>query len=106
MAPHNPKCIYLCARRTSTGDEVISSIHNEHPNTKIEVLELDLDSFDSIKKCAANFNADNDHLDILFLNAGIGGAAPRLTKEGYEAHIGGALSMALRLTEYQADDAP
>ena len=88
LAPHNARCIYLCARRTSTGDRVVNSIHEEYPNVKIEVLELDLSSFDSIKSFAAKF--DHDRLDILFLNAGVGASLPALTKEGYDMQFGDA----------------
>jgi NAD(P)-dependent dehydrogenase (short-subunit alcohol dehydrogenase family) len=88
LAPHNARCIYLCARRPSTGDRVVSSIHEEYPNAKIEVRELDLSSFDSINSFVSKF--DQDRLDILFLNAGIGATAPALTKEGYEMQFGGA----------------
>ena len=90
LAAHNPKCIYLCARRTSSGDQVVSSIHAGYPNAKIEVLQLDLNSFDSIKKCAATFNSSSDRLDILFLNAGGGVSAASLSNEGYESQFGGA----------------
>jgi NAD(P)-dependent dehydrogenase (short-subunit alcohol dehydrogenase family) len=90
LAAHNPRCIYLCARRTSSGDEVVSSIHEKHPDATIEVLELDLNSFDSIKNCGARLDKQSDRLDILFLNAGVAATAPSLTKEGYESQFGSA----------------
>ena len=89
LAAHNPRCIYLCARRTDSGAQVVSAIHEQHPDAKIDVLELDLSSFDSVKKCAASFNQRSERLDILFLNAGVASTAPATTKEGYEKQFGG-----------------
>ena len=96
LAAHRPKCIYLTARKTNTGDQIVKSVHEKHPEAKIEVLELDLNSFDSVEKCAAQFNRRSDRLDILFLNAGIGAAVPGLTKEGYESRFGGTRSIYLK----------
>ena len=104
LAPHNPRCIYLCARRTSSGDQIVNSIHEEHPDAKIDVLELDLSSFDSIKKCAAKFDSTSDRLDLLFLNAGIAATPAAQTKEGYESQFGGMQTIALRSRTRRADD--
>ncbi|GIZ46282.1 hypothetical protein CKM354_000941400 [Cercospora kikuchii] len=88
LAAHNPGCIYLCARTPSKAKTVIDAIKQEHPNANIEPLELDLNSFDSIRACAAQFNEKSDRLDQLYLNAGISGTTPGLTKEGYENTFG------------------
>ncbi|KAH8895279.1 NAD(P)-binding protein [Thozetella sp. PMI_491] len=56
--------------------------------TEIRFLDLDLASLASVRKCAADFVAQEGQLDILLLNAGIIQMAPRLTTEGYEAHFG------------------
>ena len=89
LAAHNPTKIVLCARKTSNGDQVVGAVHQQHPSAKIDVLELDLSSFDSVRKCAAAFNNNNDRLDILFLNAGVAALEPQKTKEGYEYQFGG-----------------
>lgn len=60
----------------------------EAPRTEIRFLELDLSSFDSVRKCAADFLAQEQRLDILFLNAGIIRVAAETTTEGYEIHFG------------------
>lgn len=88
LAARNPSCTYLCARKVSDGEEVVKSIRDEHPKANIVVLQLDLSSFDSIKKCAADFNSRSDRLDLLFLNAGISGLPPGTTEEGYEIQFG------------------
>ena len=89
LAAHNPTKIVVCARKTSNGDKIVETVHQQHPNAKIDVLELDLSSLDGVKKCAAAFNDNNNRLDILFLNAGVAGLAPQKTKEGYEYQFGG-----------------
>ena len=88
LAEHNPACIYLCARRVSSGEEVVRSIHEQHPNANIRVLELDLNSFDSVNKCAEEFSRLSDRLDLLFLNAGVSAEKASLTQEGYEHQFG------------------
>ncbi|KAK5122611.1 hypothetical protein LTR85_003874 [Meristemomyces frigidus] len=88
LAMHKPACLYLCARNTTTAHTVVESIRETNPEAKIEILQLDLSSFDSIKECAAEFNAKSDRLDILVLNAGVGVTAPKLTNEGYESQFG------------------
>jgi hypothetical protein len=99
LAAHNPTKIVLCARKTTNGDKVVETVHQLHPKAKIDVLELDLNSFDSVRKCAATFNDNNDRLDILFLNAGVASTAPQKTKEGYEYQFGGRSLLYLTATE-------
>lgn len=88
FAAHNPSCIYLCARTPSSAEPVVKAARAEHPDTRIEILRLDLSSFDSIKKCAAEVNQKSSRVDFLLLNAGIAGVAAGLTKEGYEVQFG------------------
>ncbi|RYP09150.1 hypothetical protein DL765_008541 [Monosporascus sp. GIB2] len=58
------------------------------PHTEIRFLELDLSSLDNVRKCAADFVAQEKRLDILILNAGIIRVRPGVTREGYEIHFG------------------
>ncbi|KAK2746613.1 hypothetical protein FQN55_005601 [Onygenales sp. PD_40] len=90
LAPHHPSTIYLCARpvSVSNAEDLVSSVKHSYPDVNVEVIPLDLSSFDSIKKCATHINQKSDRLDILFLNAGIAGVPSSLTREGYEIHFG------------------
>ncbi|KAK5130497.1 hypothetical protein LTR08_001977 [Meristemomyces frigidus] len=72
----------------TTGQSVVDDLGAKHPETDFQLMSLELSSFDSVKKCAADFNSRYDRLDILFLNAGIGMTAARLSAEGYESHFG------------------
>jgi NAD(P)-dependent dehydrogenase (short-subunit alcohol dehydrogenase family) len=88
LAAHNPSCIYLCARTPSNAKLVVDEARASHPKVKIEVQQLNLASFDSIKNCAAEVNNKSERLDLLLLNAGLAGVAAKLTTEGYEIHMG------------------
>jgi len=96
IASHDPAALYLCCRKTASGQAVIDSVHRTHAQANIKLLTLDLNALESVKKCAAEFNAQADRLDYLFLNAGVSGTAPGVTEDGYENtfginHVGHAL---------------
>ena len=103
LAAHSPRCIYLCARRPSSGNAAIRRIHSKYPDAKIEVLQLDLSSFDSVKKCATELHERSDRLDLLFLNAGVAMTAPAMTQDGYEYQFGGA-RFRFQDQRYRADE--
>lgn len=92
LAAHHPSCIYLCARTPRKAETVIANLQQQFPRAKIRALQLDLNSFESIRACAKVFLDDdgngNGRLDQLYLNAGISGTAPGLTEEGYENTFG------------------
>ncbi|TGJ88078.1 hypothetical protein E0Z10_g620 [Xylaria hypoxylon] len=56
--------------------------------TEVRFIDLDLTVFESVQKCAAEFLAREQRLDILVLNAGIISAKIGTTREGYEKHFG------------------
>jgi len=104
LSKHNPSHIYLAARSKAKAEATISELKKLVPNAPISFLELDLASFDSIKKAVATFNESSDRLDLLFNNAGIMACPPGLTKEGYEIqfgtnHVGHALFTKLLLPQ-------
>ncbi len=88
FAKHNPAEIWLAARTRSTAESTVADVQKDVPNANITVVELDLGSFESIKKAAAKFNSSAKRLDILLLNAGIAFSSPGLTTEGYEIQFG------------------
>lgn len=102
LAKHKPRQIIMGARSRSKADAAIAEIMSEVPKANITFLELDLSSFDSIKKAASTVVQEQDRLDILINNAGLMGVDPSLTKEGYEMqfgsnHVGPALLTKLLL---------
>jgi NAD(P)-dependent dehydrogenase (short-subunit alcohol dehydrogenase family) len=87
FAKHNAK-VYLAARNTKKAADAITEIKQSAPNADITNLELDLASFDSVKKAAQKFLANNERLDILMNNGGIMATPPALTPDGYEIQFG------------------
>jgi NAD(P)-dependent dehydrogenase (short-subunit alcohol dehydrogenase family) len=87
-ARHGPLLIWLAARSVQKANAAANEIRQQVPDARIQVLELDLASFDSIKKAAATVLAESSRLDILMLNAGIMATAPGLTADGYELQFG------------------
>lgn len=88
LAAHNPDSIYLCARTQSSAESTVQAIKKTHPKANIDIFSLDLNSFESVKHCAAAITTKAPRLDYIFLNAGISATSPALTKEGYETQFG------------------
>jgi len=89
LAKHSPAHIYITARDPNKGNAALQEVKNTaSEGTKVSLLELDLSSFQSIEAAAKSFLEREERLDVLLLNAGIMGAPPVLTKDGYEMHMG------------------
>jgi retinol dehydrogenase 12 len=88
FARHKPARIWLACRSVEKGTAAAHEIEEKVPGASIKILQLDLTSFDSIQAAAMIVLSESDRLDILMLNAGIMGAPPGLTKEGYEIQFG------------------
>ncbi|RMJ14226.1 hypothetical protein CDV36_006107 [Fusarium kuroshium] len=89
LSKHSPEHIYLTSRNLTKGNAALDEVKEvASEGTKVSLLELDLSSFESIKAAARDFLKQQDKLDVLLLNAGVMGAPPVLTKDGYEAHMG------------------
>ena len=69
LAKHDPKEIFLAARTPSKAAAAISEIQQAVPNSKVTFIQMDLTSFESIKKAAEDFKSRSDRLDILINNA-------------------------------------
>lgn len=91
LSKRSPTQLWISARNTTTGNEALSEIQAAaSPKTSVKLLQMDLTSFQSIKDAAKKFTSEvhGDRLDILYLNAGIMGGEPGVTKEGYEKQFG------------------
>ncbi|KAH7148230.1 retinol dehydrogenase [Dactylonectria macrodidyma] len=104
---HNPAQIFLAARSKEKAqaaiDEIVKAVPNAAP---IIFIELDLGSFDSVKRAANEFLSKSTQLHILMNNAGIMATPAGTTKEGYEIqfgtnHMGHALLTKLLLPTLQ-----
>jgi NAD(P)-dependent dehydrogenase (short-subunit alcohol dehydrogenase family) len=69
--------VYGTVRNLLKGQRVVDEILAAEPSNKakIELLEIDLESFDSIKKGVAEFLKKESKLNILVNNAGVSGFA-------------------------------
>ena len=91
LAQHNPEKLYLAARSRPKAEAAVQRIKASSPTARsasIEILEMDLASFDSIKAAAARINNEASRLDIVHLNAGVAMIPVSTTKDGYEVQFG------------------
>ncbi|TGO26392.1 hypothetical protein BPAE_0060g00070 [Botrytis paeoniae] len=79
--------VYITARRMEVGKSVAEKITKEF-GREVEVIELTLDSFDSIRNAAAAFLQKSQQLNILINNAGVMAAPEGRTADGFETQFG------------------
>ena len=88
LVKHNPKRLFIAAGNGRSARAVINDIKGLAPEVEVVLVEYSLASFESIVKAAGKIGSNTDRLDLLYGNAGIMGAPPGLTVDGYEAHFG------------------
>lgn len=103
--------VIIACRNAQKAEEAVLDIQKESDNAKVEALSLDLASFDSIRRCAAQFQERYNQLDVLVNNAGVFTSTLQLTEEGYELqfgvnHLGHFLLTHLLLPQLQAAPSP
>ncbi len=79
--------VFVACRSKERTQALLDEIHTVAPGAKVEWLELDLASFESIRQCARAFLLRDLPLHLLINNAGLAGAKG-LTKEGFELAFG------------------
>ncbi len=82
------KVIMACRskeRMQATTDEVMSRTNG---TAKIDQVELDLSSFESIRRCAKKINETEEKIDVLINNAGVMMCPLMRTKDGLEMQMG------------------
>ncbi|CAK7212256.1 hypothetical protein SBRCBS47491_001401 [Sporothrix bragantina] len=100
LAKHSPAQLWMTARDPVKGKEALEEVKQAAPGSNVSFAELDLSSFAKIKEAAATVLKSTKKLDILMLNAGLMGCAPRLTEDGWEIqmatnHLGHVLLLKL-----------
>ncbi|CAF3472459.1 unnamed protein product [Fusarium graminearum] len=78
--------IFLTVRSLERAKTIVDDIMSKSStNNSIELLQMELDSMDSVRNAAEEFKKRNDKLNIIVTNAGIIGPETRtLTKDGFE----------------------
>ncbi|XP_017026977.1 retinol dehydrogenase 12-like [Drosophila kikkawai] len=80
--------VYMACRDMNRCNRARDEIIKETNNQNIFSRELDLSSFDSIRKFAAGFKREQDKLHVLINNAGVMHCPKSLTKDGIEMQLG------------------
>ncbi|XP_055825933.1 short-chain dehydrogenase TIC 32, chloroplastic-like [Solanum dulcamara] len=76
--------VIMAVRNMTAGKDVKEAIVKEIPAAKVDVMELDLSSLDSVKKFAADFISSGRSLNILINNAGVMAIPFMLSKDNIE----------------------
>ncbi|KAF8404275.1 hypothetical protein HHK36_009157 [Tetracentron sinense] len=76
--------VIIPSRTLESGLRVKESLLKENPNAKLEVMEMDLGSMNSVTSFSRSFNSSNRHLNILINNAGIMACPLQLSEDGVE----------------------
>ncbi|KAM5350886.1 hypothetical protein ACJZ2D_017142 [Fusarium nematophilum] len=82
--------VYLGARDRAKGQQAIDDIQASDPanDAPLHVVEISLDSFNSVRKAAKDLLAQNDKLNLLILNAGVMFPPKGKTVDGFETQLG------------------
>ncbi|PSN75510.1 NAD(P)-binding protein [Corynespora cassiicola Philippines] len=77
--------LYLTARDLEKAKSALGDIHE---NDRVNLLELDLASLASVRKCADDFLASSSNLNVLITNAGVMATPEGRTVDGHETQLG------------------
>ena len=80
--------VVMAARNQEKARAAVDAIKETHPEASLEIVELDLASFESTKAAAATIAAHHPVVDILINNAGLMAMPERRTVDGYEMQFG------------------
>lgn len=87
MAQKGANVVIAC-RSEKNGTEAVGKLQRDVPDGKVSFMQLDLGSFASIRKFAADYKALNQPLHILINNAGVMACPLARTSEGLEMQFG------------------
>lgn len=99
--------VIIPARSLESGIKVKESLLEQNPDAKLQVMEMDVSSLESVRSFAQSFNSSNKHLNILINNAGVMACPLKLSKDGIESqfatnHLGHFLLTNLLLEKIKA----
>lgn len=79
--------VVLACRSQAKTEAAMQEIREDHPEAKLEFLELDLASLESVRAAAAKLLERHERIDILVNNAGLAGTRGT-TQDGFELTFG------------------
>ena len=103
--------VFATARSRERGQAAIEQIRAESGSDQVELLQLDLASFNSVREAADELLSRTEGLDVLINNAGVNLAERNLTEDGLEAtmqvnHFGHFLLTSLLLPRILESEDP
>lgn len=110
LSSHGATVVMAC-RNTQKGKAAMEAIRGEHPDAKLELMELDLADLASVRQFSETFRKHHERLDILINNAGVMAPPLQHTKDGFEMqfgtnHLGHFALTGLLLETLEAAEAP
>ncbi|KAL3690363.1 hypothetical protein R1sor_016672 [Riccia sorocarpa] len=99
--------VIMAGRNMTDGAAAKEGILKDFPQAKVDIMELDLASFDSVRAFAKEFSSRDLPLNTLINNAGVMACPFQLSKDGYELqfatnHLGHFLLTNLLLDKLKA----
>ena len=82
----NARVILACRDKTKA-ETARDQIAKDTGSNSIDIVPLDLESFDSIRECAQTVSEEYDKLDVLVNNAGVMPLRADVSRNGFEIHI-------------------
>jgi NAD(P)-dependent dehydrogenase (short-subunit alcohol dehydrogenase family) len=76
--------VVITGRSAKTGEKAVEEIRSHTGNTNIDLMFVDMASFDSIRRFAADFTARYPHLHVLINNVGLLTETRQETVDGFE----------------------
>ena len=80
--------VVMAARNQEKAQAAFDEIKEVHPDASLEIVKLDLGSFDSTRAAAEKIAANHPTIEILINNAGLMAMPERRTADGYEMQLG------------------
>lgn len=80
--------VVMAARDPVKGAAAVEDVKGSSPNGRVELLQLDLASWASIRQAAETFLSRHDHLNVLVNNAGLVVTSEDRTEEGFPVQFG------------------
>lgn len=80
--------VVMAARNQEKAQAAYEVIRAAHPEASLEIVEVDLGSFESTKAAAARIAGDHPKVDILINNAGLMAMPESRTADGIETQLG------------------
>ncbi len=80
--------VVMAVRNMDKGEAARTDILKAVPDAKLDMINLDMSSLDSVREFAETFKARYDRLDVLLNNAGLMAIPRQKTVDGFEMQLG------------------